>query len=232
MIEPQLSYLYSPFVAYSRNATFIQLRNSIGEVFDLIKIPYGKSLSDAEKDIEVAKYPLTKNEIMKIFHKLLELDKHDGARMTLREADSLFHLLGIYYRLGLLNVSSEVRFNFLKACSRLYGFKFKTDVWSNLDIKEFQRLADNGLTLSEIASQMNRSYQTVQFAMKRFGIVMRVKKRSYSRWTDEELSLLQDLLSKGMKYKDIQENYFPERSLRTIIATASLHKFTKAKGNL
>ena len=225
-------YLYSPFVTYPKNTEIIKITNSLGEEFHLAKLAEGKQYSDAVKDTEVAKYPLSQVEVINVFDRIRlqsAVQNTKKYRFSLREADLLFQELGIYFRLGLLHSPEQTRFNVLRAYSRLYGFCFRNDYWTELDVKEFQSFADTGMSLSEISAQMNRPYQNLVAAKKRYGIVMARKSRKYTFWSENDLKILKDNLGQ-MSYQELQEKFFPDKSIRNLIETA--RKYFGGKRNV
>lgn len=231
----EYEWLKSPFSEYSGRKipyAVYDVVNSIGSHFLVILKNTQRKQERILKNIEIAKYPLDMQELSFImqtlnFNKVVNEDVYTY-RMQLKDADALFKQAGVYFRLGLLNSHKSVRFAVLRAYSRIYDFRFVLDEWTDVDVKELQRLADTGISLADIADEMGRTYNEVFNACKRFNIVLLQEKRSYSFWSDGDLDVLRKNVG-VLTYKQIQQAYFPNRSLSNLITTASKHGISAGK---
>lgn len=221
-------WLKSPlksYRSYKLDYGVYQIKNSLDSTFLVISKGTEREQERLAKEIEIAKYPLDPQEISIItshlrYRMAQESDLSNKTyRLPLRQADQLFFDAGVYFRLGLINIRKSLRFQILRAYSHIYQFGFVRDEWSTLDVQEFQRLADMGASLSEIAEELARTYNEVCTAQERFGIVMMQKKRAYHYWSDEDVAILRENVGK-LTYREIQEQFFPHRSLRNVITNA------------
>lgn len=109
----------------------------------------------------------------------------------------------------------------------------ESDKNNKLTQEDVRFIVENGdtMTVSEMASALSRSTQTIENAAERRGVT--TKKRPHHAWADEELAELKELVEAGFYYEDIARHFgvtheAVSRKAHAMCLTSSLHGVSRS----
>lgn len=216
----------SPYIKRKDKAYhLIECENSLGNKFAFASevdwLTKGRK-KRLEKVIEEVKYPLTELE-QKTLLNHVEVVSAAKKRKTLtyEQYDKIFKLIGVYFRLGLINLPFRQRRDLIAGYCFIYQLKVVASKFNKEDTSFICGLAAQGYQINDILKDFpERNYQDIYRLLKQQGISeISVKKKQIS-WSNEDIENLKIALSKNMTFKEIHENLMPKRSEASIKAYA------------
>lgn len=215
----------SPYIKKKNKAyNLIKIINSLGKEFNFVcNLDWLENRKERlEQAIERVKYPLTEGEQSTLLsHILVVAAARKRKALTYVEYDKILKSLGVYYRLGVMNLSELERKQIVSDYCFIYQLKVIANRFTYEDIEQICAYAAQGLSIKEIMSIVPHfDYQDIYRLLKKNSLLN--PKRNKQMWSDEDKKLLRWHLSKGVTYKYLAENVFKNRSEGSIRAYASL----------
>lgn len=77
--------------------------------------------------------------------------------------------------------------------------------WTDDEVDKLIALKQDFYTEKEIASELNRTYKSVQNKVSQIRLHTNIESLASDRWTDNDIKLLFELRKRGYRYKKISE---------------------------
>ena len=220
----------SPYIKKKNKPyNLVKTINSLGEEFAFVcDLDWFDSRKErVEQAIERVKYPLTEGEQSTLLsHILVVAAAKKRKALTYAEYDKILKSLGVYYRLGVMNLSELERKQIVSDYCFIYQLKVITNRFTYEDIEQICAYAAQGLSIKEIMSVVPHfDYKDIYRLLKKNRLLN--PKRNKQTWSDEDRQLLKEHLDNGSSYKYLAEKVFKTRSEGSIRAYASLIGFKK-----